>query len=246
MARAFHLLAAIAAMSIAWPLSAQMPVATEKFALREGFVFSTDKPRILLFQPEVKVGEQTTAGIFQNNADWHAAAKRELTAALVRAGNKRGFEMVLHQEKGGSGQTLIEHRALFRLVVNMIIRHKLFGKDQLPSKTAAFDWSLGSGLSGLASDAQADYGLFLLNQGSFESSGRRAAKLVASLMGNEDTAGTHFAYAALFDLRNGDIVWLGVDLRAAGDVRTAEGASHRIGQLLNGFPSPVSGQVVAQ
>lgn len=246
MARAFHLLAAIAAMSTAWPLSAQMPVATEKFALREGFVFSTDKPRILLFQPEIKVGEQTTAGIFQNNADWHAAANRELTAALVRAGNKRGFEIVLHQEKGGSGQTLIEHRALFRLVVNMIIRHKLFGKDPLPSKIAAFDWSLGNGLSGLGSDAQAGYGLFLLNQDSFESSGRRAAKLVASLMGNEDTAGTHFAYAALVDLRNGDIVWFGVDLRAAGDVRTAEGANQRVGQLLNGFPSPASGQVVAQ
>ena len=55
-------------------------------------------------------------------------------------------------------------------------------------------------------------------------------------MGNAEVAGTHFGYVALVDLKSGDIVWLGVDLKASGDVRTAEGAAQRVEQLLNGFP----------
>ncbi len=228
--------------------SAQVPapVITEKFVVREGFAFAPDAaPRILVFRPEVKVGEQTTAGIFQNNAEWHAAVTRELSAALVATGGKRGIEMVLHDDRAANSQLLTEHRALFRLVVGTIIRHKMFGKDPLPSKVDSFDWSLGRGVSKIAPEARADYGLFLLSHDSFESAGRRAAKLVAALMGNGDIAGTHFGYAALVDLKNGDIVWLGVDLKAGGDVRTAEGAAQRVEQLLNGFPARASGKAVA-
>lgn len=242
MARGLGIGMALAALLAASPILAQSPVATEKYAVREGFAFAHGTaPRILIFRPEIKVGEQTTAGIFQNNAEWHAAATRELSAALLAAGSKRGVDMVLHEDKVGTGSAILaEHRALFRLVVGTIIRHKLFGKDPLPSKSESFDWSLGGGVAKIAPTAQADYGLFLLSHDSFESAGRRAAKLVASLMGAGDIAGSHFGYAALVDLKSGDILWLGVDLKAGGDVRTAEGAAMRIEQLLNGFPHRIS------
>jgi hypothetical protein len=55
-------------------------------------------------------------------------------------------------------------------------------------------------------------------------------------MGAGAARGSHFGYAGLVDLKNGDILWLNVDLKATGDVRTAEGAAQRIEQLLNGFP----------
>ncbi|MBK7162514.1 MAG: hypothetical protein IPH79_08490 [Sphingomonadales bacterium] len=246
MARRLSIGLALATVLAASPILAQAPVATEKYAVREGFAFTPETPpRILVFRPEVKVGEQTTAGIFQNNAEWHAAVTRELSAALVATGGKRGIEMVLHDDRAANSQLLTEHRALFRLVVGTIIRHKLFGKDPLPSKVDSFDWSLGSGVAKIAPAAKADYGLFLLSHDSFESAGRRAAKLVAALMGNGDIAGTHFGYAALIDMKNGDIVWLGVDLKAGGDVRTAEGATQRVEQLLNGFPVRASGKAVA-
>ena len=247
MARGLGIGMALAALFAASPILAQSPVATEKYAVREGFAFAPDAaPRILVFRPEVKVGEQTTAGIFQNNAEWHASATRELGNALIAAGSRRGLEMVLHEDQAANSQLLTEHRALFRLVVGTIIRHKLFGKDPLPSKADSFDWSIGRGVSKIAPEARADYGLFLLSQDSFESAGRRAAKLIATLMGNGDIAGTHFGYAALVDMKNGDIVWLGVDLKAGGDVRTAEGAALRVEQLLNGFPARVAGKANGQ
>ena len=237
MARILGMGIAAAILLAANPILAQTPVATEKYAISDGFTFASDAPpRILVFRPELKVGEQTTAGIFQNNAEWHAAAMRELNSALILAGTKRGLDMVLHNEEIGNSASLAEHRALFRIIVGTIIRHKLFGKDPLPSKQNRFDWSLGSGIAHIDPAARADYGLFLLSHDIFESAGRRAAKLVATLMGNAEVAGTHFGYVALVDLKSGDIVWLGVDLKASGDVRTAEGAAQRVEQLLNGFP----------
>lgn len=237
MARILGMGIAAALLLAAHPIHAQTPVATEKYAISEGFNFDTDAPpRVLVFRPELKVGEQTTAGIFQNNAAWHAAALRELNAALITAGIKRGLDLELHDEKGGNSASLAEHRALFRIIVGTIIRHKLFGKDPLPSKQNRFDWSLGSGVAQIDPAARADYGLFLLSHDVFESAGRRTARLVASLMGNDGAAGAHFGYAALVDMKSGDIVWLGVDLKASGDVRTAEGAAQRVEQLLKGFP----------
>ncbi len=247
MARRVGIVLAFAIMFAASPILAQTPVTTEKYAVREGFAFAPEAPpRILVFRPEIKVGEQTTAGLFQNNAEWHATATRELSAALIKAGGKRGIEMILHDEADASSPVLAEHRALFRLVVGTIIRHKLFGKDPLPSKTDSFDWSLGSGVAKIAPDAQVEYGLFLLSHDSFESAGRRAAKLVAALMGNGDISGTHFGYAALVDLKSGDIIWLGVDLKAGGDIRTAEGATLRVEQLFNGFPARATGKTADQ
>ena len=118
MARGFGIGMALAIMFAANPILAQTPVATEKYAVREGFAFAPEAPpRILVFRPEIKVGEQTTAGLFQNNAEWHATATRELSAALIKAGGKRGIEMILHDEADASSPMLAEHRALFRLVV---------------------------------------------------------------------------------------------------------------------------------
>ncbi|MGC1467806.1 MAG: hypothetical protein WA793_00345 [Sphingorhabdus sp.] len=247
MARGLGIGMALAITFAANAIMAQTPVVTEKFAVRDGFAFAPETPpRILVFRPEIKIGEQTTAGLFQNNAEWHATATRELSAALVAMGDTRGIEMVLHDDQPADNPLMAEHRALFRLVVGTIIRHKLFSKDPLPSKIGSFDWSLGGGIAKIAPAAKADYGLFLLSHDSFETAGRRAAKLVAALMGNGDIAGTHFGYAALVDLKNGDIVWLGVDLKAGGDVRTAEGAAQRVEQLLNGFPARASGKAVAR
>ncbi|MBK6706055.1 MAG: hypothetical protein IPG54_00635 [Sphingomonadales bacterium] len=235
MVRGYLVSALLAALVAAGPIHAQSPVVTEKSAVREGFVFpATGEVRVLLFRPDIKIGETTTAGLFQTQAEWHGAARSELVGALRAASERRGLKVSLHDEENAA---LTEHRALFRLVVSAAIRHKLFGRDPLPSKSGTFDWSLGSGVARIAPQADADYGLFLFSHDSFESAGRRAAQLVTALMGGANNGGAHFGYAALVDLGSGDILWLNVDLKASGDVRTPEGAASRIEQLLAGFPA---------
>jgi hypothetical protein len=234
---------AVAALACASPLAAQQPVTTEKFALRDGFVFPADGAvRILVFRPDIKVGEQTTGGLFQPNAEWNDAARKALTQALRDAKSARKLDAVFHEENAASdSKALADYRALFRAIVGSAIRHKLFQQDPLPSKAARFDWSLGNGVAAIAPQSGADYGLFLFSHDGYESPGRKAAQLVASLMGAKDDPGSHFGYAGLVDLRTGDLVWLNVDLKTTGDVRTAEGATARIDQLLAGFPARAAG-----
>lgn len=225
---------ALALSLIASPVGAQVPVATEKSAVRPGFAFpAKEEVKLLVFRPEIKVGELTTAGLFQTQADWYAGARSELVGALIDETRRRGFSASLHDEESA---LLAEHRALFRLIVSAAIRHKLFGRDPLPSKAQVFDWSLGPGIAQITPRSGADYGLFLFSQDSFQSAGRKAAGLVATLMGAAPSGGTHFGYAALVDLHNGDLLWLHVDLKASGDVRNAEGAAQRIGQFFKDFP----------
>jgi hypothetical protein len=50
-------------------------------------------------------------------------------------------------------------------------------------------------------------------------------------------AGVHTSYAALVDLKTGDLVWFNVDPGSGGDPRTDEGATKRIRQLLESFPA---------
>ena len=227
------------------PATAQVPPITEKFALRDNFEFPAEGPvRIAIFRPEIKVGEQTTAGLFQPNAEWQESARTALTDALLKAHSARQVDGLLLAEPAGAQALLMaEYRSLFRLVVGSAIRHKLFASDPLPSKADRFDWSLGTGVSQLVPGADADYGLFLFSHDGFESAGRKAAQLVASLMGAKDPPGSHLGYAALVDLKTGNLVWLNVDLKATGDVRTAEGAASRIEQLLAGFPKRATVQV---
>ncbi len=218
--------------------NAQTPVITEKSVLRDGFAFPASDPvKILIFRPEIKVGEQTTAGMFQPSAEWHDAARTALNDALFSAHKARRLDVILQRDDNPASMAqTAEYRALFRVIVGAVIRHKLFGADPLPGKAARFDWSLGPGVAALAGDSGADYGLFLFSHDGFASSGRTAAQLVASLMGARDARGSHIGYAALVDIKTGDLVWLNVDLKAAGDVRTIEGAALRIEQLLAGFP----------
>jgi hypothetical protein len=48
--------------------------------------------------------------------------------------------------------------------------------------------------------------------------------------------GEHKGYAGLVDLHTGDLLWLNADVEMGGDVRDAEGAKKRVGQLLKKFP----------
>jgi hypothetical protein len=216
MAPKFLFVAMLVALSATVSAQGPAPVVTEKYAVREGFAFPATAPvRVLIFRPEIKIGEQTTAGLFQTNAEWNMAARKD-------------------SEQDSA--ILADYRALFRTVVRSAIRHKLFGSETLPSKIDRFDWSLGDGVSRIAPESKADYGLFLFSHDGFESPGRKAAQIVASLRGARDAGGAHLGYAALVDLKNGNLIWLNVDLKTVGDVRTAEGANQRIEQLLAGFP----------
>ncbi len=229
-------LAVAASLALASPSHAQ----SSQSLTREGFAFPAQgQVRVVLFRPDVSVGEQSTGGLDQANAGWTEQAREQLTAALGRAQAERNIELTLMPELTGENAKLMsDYRKLFKTVADSVIKHRLFKLDPLPTKDEKFDWTLGSGASRLAALGGGDYGLFFYTLDSYESGSRRLARLITTPRGSvqEAPAEVNMGYAGLVDLKSGDLVWINVDVKMAGDVRTPEGAERRVSELLNGFP----------
>lgn len=220
----------------------------EASASKAGFSFpATGEVKILVFRPDVSVGAQSTGGMNEPNAEWTAQAREFLGAALATAQQQRSNELVMMPELEGDGTALLaDYRGLFRAVANSVVSHKLFAWNRLPTKRADFNWTLGSDISKLRDLGGCDYGLFIYTQDSYGSAGRKALQIFGALMGAGITSGVHIGYAGLVDLRTGELVWINADVKMGGDVREADGAAKRIGQLLEDFPTRTPAAAAAQ
>ena len=224
---------------IACALIAATPAgAQEASASKQGFFFPKDGPvRILVFRPDVRVGEQSTGGLNEPNADWTSAARANIATALDAAQVSRSNEIKAMPElDGASAKLLADYRALFRAVTDAVVSHKLFPGNRLPTKKTSFNWTLGPGVAKLGELGGGDYGLFLFTNDSYGSAGRKAAQVVGLLFGAYIPSGVHVGYAGLVDLKTGELVWINADVAMGGDVREAEGATKRVAQLLEDFP----------
>lgn len=230
---------ALAAAVLAVPAAAQ-----EKTAVRNGFDPASVRGKtILVMRPTVRVGAQSTGGMFEPNGDWTEQGKKNIDIALARLQGRLGNKLVGAPESFGSAaQLTAEYAALFAAVSQSVIQYQFFRGNRLPTKKRdnkadVFDWSLGPGVADLPGAKRADYALFIYNKDSFGSTGRKLLQVVALLgPGIAVTSGEHAGYAGLVDLKTGDLLWLNADGAMGGDVRTPEGAGKRVGQLLEGFP----------
>lgn len=210
-----------------------------KAVAKENFAFPIDKPlRIIVFRPDVQVGELTVGGVDEANPDWTATARGYLEDAVKKHVPVKNSQIVfLADPTGEDGVYVSEYRFLFRAVADAIMKHKIFPGGRLPTKKTVFDWSLGTGASKLAQIGGGDYALFLQTHDSYGSAGRKTAQIVGAMFGVAIIPGIHIGYAGLVDLSSGDVVWFNADFQMGGDVRTGEGSEKRALQLLAGFPS---------
>lgn len=230
---------AIAALCVAVPAAAQ-----EKTGNKPGFQLLPGTVRIVLMRPAIRVGAQSTGGMFEPNADWTSQARDNLGQALRACQAKLGNEVVSYDEGiSGEGPLAAQYANLFGTVADSVIEYQFFKGNRLPTKVRrdAFDWSMGSGLTQLQSLKGADYGLFINTYDAYGSTGRKVLQVVAMFGGIAVKSGEHIGYAGLVDLKTGELVWLNADRQMGGDVRTTEGAAKRVRQLLEGFPGRPAG-----
>jgi len=221
--------------------------AQEKSAVRADFTAESLKgQKILLFRPSVWVGEQSTAGLPEPNADWTTQARELLSKELARRQGEFSNELVIEPDLVGDDAKLFsEHRALFSSVAGSVVTYQFFPGNRLPTrKNKTFDWTLGEGTKAIAEKTGAKYGLFVTTEDQYGSFGRKMFQVFAAgLIGVGVKSGEHIGYAGLVDLETGELVWLNADGQMGGDVRTEEGMQKRVGQLLEEFPGlkPVAG-----
>lgn len=235
----FRAAALAAALCLAAPAAAQ-----EKTGNKPGFTLLPGTVRIILMRPSIRVGAQSTGGMFEPNADWTAQARENLNAALHSCQAKLGNQ-VLPYEEGDSGDAPVatQYVNLFGAVADSVIEYQFFKGNRLPTKVRkdAFEWSMGPELANLQSLRGAEYALFVNTHDAYGSTGRKVLQVVALLGGVAVTSGEHIGYAGLVNLKTGELVWLNADRQMGGDVRTPEGAAKRVRQLLEGFPGRPAG-----
>lgn len=232
-----HLLVLLA--FVAMPIGA---AAQEKTGSKDGFGISPGTARIALLEPRIMVGEQSTGGMFEANADWTQQARenleRELTKALGRVGN----EVVrLDLNVTPDGESLRRYNYLFGAVADSVMEYQFFPGNRLPTKKRekSFEWTVGPGLREAAALKGFDYVLMIRTRDAYGSTGRKALQIVGLLAGVGVTSGEHLGMAGLVDVKTGDVVWLNADKQMGGDPRTPEGAAKRVSQLIEGFPGMV-------
>lgn len=239
--------AAAAAVLVA-PANAQ-----ERTAVKQGFELPPQSGKtILVFRPSVRVGAQSTGGMFEPNGDWTDTARKNIAAALAERQTTLGNTVISAPESyGADAQRVEEYAKLFAAVSQSVIRYQFFIGNRLPTKkrdnkAGVFDWSLGEGVRDLPGAKDADYALFIYDKDAYGSTGRKLLQMVALLgPGLAVTSGEHAGYAGLVDLKTGDLLWLNADAAMGGDVRDTEGARKRVGQLLEEFPGSVAKSATA-
>lgn len=219
-------------------------MAQEKAGNKPGFTLQPGTARIILMRPSIRVGEQSTGGLFEPNADWTSQARENIGKALRDAQKTLGNDVIDYEEGISSeGPLVTQYEKLFGAVAGSVIEYQFFRGNRLPTKVgkdAGFNWSMGPGLTKLQSLGKGDYALFVLTEDQFGSTGRKLLQFAAALAYVSVKSGVHKGYAGLIDLKTGELVWLNADAQMGGDVRTAEGAEKRVKQLLEGFPGAVT------
>lgn len=224
-------------------LSAVPAAAQEKTGNKAGFILKPGTAKIVLMRPSIRVGSQSTGGMFEPNADWTAQARDNLAQALKSIQANLGNEMITYDEGiTGEGALASQYGNLFGAVSDSVIEYQFFVGNRLETKKRknSFEWSVGPGLANLKSLHGADYALFINTNDAYGSTGRKVLQVFAALGGVAVTSGVHVGHAGLIDLKTGELVWLNADRQMGGDVRTAEGAVKRVNQLLEGFPGRTS------
>ncbi|NBW75014.1 MAG: hypothetical protein EBR34_04365 [Sphingomonadaceae bacterium] len=228
--------------------------AQERTAVRDGFAFDPAKPaKIILFRPSVKVGEQSTGGMFEPRAEWTAEARKNIEEALNARQKSLGHQVTYMLDvPGEKAQTVREYQALFGAVAQSVITYQFFAGNRLETKKrdnreGIFQWSLGPGVQDLPGADKADYILFILTEDHYGSTGRKIFQfLAAAAVGVGVTSGLHAGYAGLVDAKTGNLVWINADNAMGGNVREADGAQKRVTQLLEEFPLATNKSVIGQ
>ena len=104
---------AIAAGAIVQPVAAQ-----ERTAVKAGFELAANGGKtILVFRPAVRVGAQSTGGMFEPNGDWTDQGLKNIEAAFAARQESLGNHIISAPDAiGADAQVVEEYSALFSAV----------------------------------------------------------------------------------------------------------------------------------
>jgi hypothetical protein len=235
----FHALAIlIAALALTGCTTTLTESHTDGDRTSESIKLDAANARVVLMPLDIQVTELTAAGLEEPKADWTEAARKNVIAALNTTMAEHGLSLRQYKKPKSKKRVRRDDQLekLHSTVGGTILVHHYSQMNWLPTKQGQMDWTLGRTARNLGNDQNAEFALFVFLRDSYGTGGRKAAKVVGSIIGAGINAGERVGYASLVDLRNGDIVWFNVLYSDAGDTRRAEPAREVVDDLISGFP----------
>lgn len=212
---------------------------TDSFTPKETFHRPEGTARVLLMPPDIELYELLASGMQEPRAEWTAAAKSNVDAAIADVLRPQEAEILPYVAPAGDPAAERRHTQLIKLhdaVGYSILAYQYGGPNQLPIKADRFDWTLGSEAGLLGREYGADYALFVFMRDSYSSDGRKALMIGLALLGIGVSGGAQVGFASLVDLKTGNIVWFNRLISTVGDLRTPEPARDAVEQLLDEEP----------
>jgi len=197
---------------------------------------------LVVMRPNVQVGIINTGGLVEQRADWTETARAHVLAELRRQQAARGGRTLILERRedvpGLSADKLADLERLFGAVGNSIILHRYLRYDLPTKRRQGLDWTLGQEAIDFGRATGMDYALFLHAQDAYASESRIAIQILGiagcfiGFCAPQIGGASQQAYAALVDLRTGDVVWFNLLQSQLGDIRTREGAAQMVERLL--------------
>jgi hypothetical protein len=207
--------------------------------VRAGMPPRPDRARVLVVPPDVELHELTAGGLMAPRAEWTAAARTHVAAAVAAEVRGRGAAVVdyVAPVEPARGRRHAQVLALHDVVVGAVLTYQYDRAFRLPSKQGRFDWSIGPAARALGEDAgDPHYALFVVFRDSHASPGRQAAMVGLALLGVGVSGGRQAGVASLVDLATGDLLWCNRLVDPVGDLRTGAPARKAVASLLSGMP----------
>lgn len=200
-----------------------------------GFAGIAKTDKLVVLPVDLELFSLSAGGLPEPKADWTAAAKQHMRAAVSARKKALGLDTL---EAGEAvADEFAEQVALHAAVAQSIARHHSTGGVwALPTKAGQLNWTFGEAMKGLGEKTGARYGLFMWVRDSYASAERKAMMVVMAIAGIGLSGGIQVGYASLVDLQTGQVVWFNMLARGTGDLREAEPAKESIEALLAGFP----------
>lgn len=225
----------LAIAAVAAPVHAQPAAAAPSKYVAPNFQGLTQADKILVMPVDVELFLLSAGGVAEPKADWTAAARQHMRAAIDTQRIQAKWNTVGMTE--AQVDDFAEQVGLHAAVASSIALHHSFGGVwSLPTKNGQLDWTFGDAMAPLAATSGARYALFMWVRDSYASAERKAAMVAMALLGVGISGGVQIGYASLVDLQSGRVVWFNRLSRGSGDLREAQPAGESIAALLAGFP----------
>ena len=191
---------------------------------------------ILMMPIDIELSEISLGGVMEPKTDWTNTAGKLIASNVSKRQSVFGVNFI-DLVDDGQNDDVNDINALHAAIAQSIgLHHFGAGGNALPTKDGHLDWSLGQVVQGLKGKTNADYALFLWVRDTYSSSERKVATIALALLGKSLPSGLQVAYSSLVDLKTGQVVWFNLIKKPDGDLRSPEGASITLDNLLSNFP----------